>query len=103
MAKYKEQVDLYVADKALEAMRDDKDRINSGEPLKEVILAYEREGEEFDITDADVNISIKRNNKKIWKERDEKYIVVYKGETYYVKSDKTNMQNKKQSGAKMQE
>ena len=87
MAKYKEQVDLYVADKALEAMRDDKDRINSGEPLKEVILAYEREGEEFDITDADVNISIKEIIKDI-EERDEKYIVVYKGETYYVKSDK---------------
>ena len=87
MAKYKEKVDLYVADQIVSNPASGGKHINSGEPLKEVIAAYQRDGEEFDITEADVNIPIKTIIPDIEK-RDENYIVVYKGETYYVKNDK---------------
>lgn len=87
MAKYKEEVDLYVSNKMLENMGEGMEDIHSGEPLKEVITAYKKQGEEFDITEEDVKIPIKEIIEDIEK-RDEKYIVVYHGETYYVKSDK---------------
>ena len=87
MAGYKEQVDLYVTNEMLNKVENDKENINSGEPLKEVIEAYRKEGEEFDITEEEVNIPIKEIITNIEK-KDEKYIVVYHGETYYVKSDK---------------
>ena len=87
VSKYKEEVDLYVTNKMVETMGNEMNKINSGEPLKEVIEEYKKQGEEFDIEASDVNIEIKEIIPDIEK-RDEKYIVVYHGETYYVKSDK---------------
>ncbi|MCI8617291.1 MAG: hypothetical protein HFJ60_03465, partial [Clostridia bacterium] len=73
MAGYKEQVDLYVTNEMLNKVENDKENINSGEPLKEVIEAYRKEGEEFDITEEEVNIPIKEIITNIEK-KDEKYI-----------------------------
>lgn len=87
MAKYKEEVDIYVSTNIIEIQGNNKDMINSGEPLKEVIRQYAKQGEEFDITEEDVNIPIKEIIEDIEK-RDQKTIVVYHGEAYYVKSDK---------------
>ncbi len=87
VSKYKEEVEIYVASEVSEIYGKDIKSINSGKPLKELISEYKKEGEKFDITEADVNIPIKDIIKDIEK-NDEKHIVVYKGEIFYVKNDK---------------
>lgn len=77
MATYKEKVDLYTFGQVID--NPDTTWINSGEMLIQAIL----DGFIEDITEDDVTIDIRDILSEITTEEEE-YIVVYKGEMYYV-------------------
>ena len=79
MGAYKEQVDLYASWQITETLNTNIQWINSGEPLK---IAIEQEVVS-DIKPEDVNIAIEEIIDSITEEEKE-YLVVYKGELYYV-------------------
>ena len=90
MSGYREDVNLYTSWKVTETMNTDTSGINSGDPLKEAIEQEVVEG----ITTDDVNIAITDIIKDI-KNKAKDYVVVYKGEIYYV-SSKEVKNNEKQ-------
>ena len=90
MAAYNEQTNLYVAWQIQETLSTDTTKINSGELLKAVI----DKGIVTDIKKDDVSIPITEIMKDISK-KEQEYIVVYKGELYYV-SNESISNNKKQ-------
>lgn len=83
MAAYKEEANLYATWKISEKGNTDISYINAGEMLKEAI----EQEIIMDITRDDVSIDIKEILPGIKKEEEE-YIVIYKGELYYVSNDK---------------
>lgn len=90
MSSYREEVNLYTSWKVTETMNTDTSGINSGEPLKSAIEQSIVE----DIKAEDVNIAITDIIKDI-KNKAKDYVVVYKGEIYYV-SSKEVKNNEKQ-------
>ncbi len=79
MAGYKEKVDLYTLGQVMQTANTDTTWINAGDMLIQAIY------DEFieDITEDDVTIDIREILPEITTEEEE-YIVVYKGEMYYV-------------------
>lgn len=90
MSSYREEVNLYTSWKVTETMNTDTSGINSGDPLKSAIEQSIVE----DIKAEDVNIAITDIIKDI-KDEAKDYVVVYKGEIYYV-SSKEVKNNEKQ-------
>lgn len=90
MSSYREEVNLYTSWKVTETMNTDTSRINAGDPLKSAIEQSIVE----DIKAEDVNIAITDIIKDI-KNKAKDYVVVYKGEIYYV-SSKEVKNNEKQ-------
>ena len=92
MSSYKELTDLYVLNKVTQEISTDTKNINSGEMLKQAIL------DEFieDLEVEDVTIDIREILPEI-SVTEEEYIVVYKGEMYYV-SNPNVKNNKNQKG-----
>ena len=90
MSSYREEVNLYTSWKVTETMNTDTSGINSGDPLKSAIEQSIVE----DIKAEDVNIAITDIIKDIKNEAKD-YVVVYKGEIYYV-SSKEVKNNEKQ-------
>lgn len=90
MSGYREDVNLYTSWKVTETMNTDTSGINSGDPLKSAIEQSIVE----DIKAEDVNIAITDIIKDI-KNKAKDYVVVYKGEIYYV-SSKEVKNNEKQ-------
>lgn len=90
MSSYREEVNLYTSWKVTETMNTDTSGINSGDPLKSAIEQSIVE----DIKAEDVNIAITDIIKDI-KNKAKDYVVVYKGEIYYV-SSKEVKNNEKQ-------
>lgn len=88
MSSYKELTDLYVLNKVTQEISTDTKNINSGEMLKQAIL------DEFieDLEVEDVTIDIREILPEI-SVTEEEYIVVYKGEMYYVSNP--NVKNNK--------
>ena len=79
MSQYKEIVDLYTLDEIANTASTDTNWINAGEMLKQAILDEYIE----DITVDDVTIDIRDILPNLTVD-EEQYIVVYKGEMYYV-------------------
>ena len=90
MSSYREEVNLYTSWKVTETMNTDTSGINAGDPLKSAIEQSIVE----DIKAEDVNIAITDIIKDIKNEAKD-YVVVYKGEIYYV-SSKEVKNNEKQ-------
>lgn len=90
MSSYREEVNLYTSWKVTETMNTDTSGINAGDPLKSAIEQSIVE----DIKAEDVNIAITDIIKDI-KNESKDYVVVYKGEIYYV-SSKEVKNNEKQ-------
>ena len=90
MSSYREEVNLYTSWKVTETMNTDTSGINSGDPLKSAIEQSIVE----DIKAEDVNMAITDIIKDIKNEAKD-YVVVYKGEIYYV-SSKEVKNNEKQ-------
>mgnify|MGYP004457579385 CR=1 FL=1 len=90
MSSYREEVNLYTSWKVTETMNTDTSGINAGDPLKSAIEQSIVE----DIKAEDVNIAITDIIKDI-KNDAKDYVVVYKGEIYYV-SSKEVKNNEKQ-------
>lgn len=90
MSGYRDDVNLYTSWKVTETMNTDTSRINAGDPLKSAIEQSIVE----DIKAEDVNIAITDIIKDI-KNKAKDYVVVYKGEIYYV-SSKEVKNNEKQ-------
>lgn len=90
MSGYRDDVNLYTSWKVTETMNTDTSRINAGDPLKSAIEQSIVE----DIKAEDVNIAITDIIKDIKNEAKD-YVVVYKGEIYYV-SSKEVKNNEKQ-------
>ena len=82
MAAYKDETNLYVSWKVIETMNTDTTGINSGEILKDAI----DQGIVTDISKDDITIEISEILKDITKS-EQKYIVIYKGEMYYVSNN----------------
>ncbi len=91
MSAYKEEADMYVAWQITETMKTDTKWINSGDTLKEAIEAQVV----MDIQKDDVTIEIKDIMKDISK-KEEEYIVVYKGEMYYVSNSEIENNEKQE-------
>ena len=89
MSAYKETVNLYALDRIAQTLDTDIKNINSGEMLKQAILDEYIE----DITIDDVTIDIREILPGITTDEEE-YIVVYKGEMYYVSNP--NVENNTQ-------
>lgn len=79
MSAYKEKADLYTMNQIAQTLSSDVNWINAGEMLREAIL------DEYiqDITIDDVSIDIRDILPDITSDEEE-YIVIYKGEMYYV-------------------
>lgn len=89
MSKYREEVDLYVLDIIIDKLSDEAVKINSGDILKQIV----EQGQITDIKAEEVNLKIEKIIKDI-KNSEKDYIVVYKGNMYYV-SDESNKNNEK--------
>ena len=92
MSAYNEQVIMYTMENALKV---DTKNINSGDVLKDAI----KKGIVTDIAEQDVTIDIKEIIKDIGK-KEKEYVVVYKGEMYYVSNEKIHNNEKQEKWCK---